>query len=330
MLPLGVVIPTRNSRPYLAAHVAGLKEWIDLAQEIVVVDSFSTDGTVDYLKENLSHPRITFASHPPGLYASWNHGIAQVRAPYLYIATAGDLVTRAGIQQLVETAQKLDCDVVVSKPTFRDLADAPLPDYEWPIDDVIASLKITSPRKLTKLEALILCAVHARMGLLGSSASDVFRTSMIQRLPYPTDHGNSGDGVWALKHVAEVSWGVFPEKVTSFLIHPPNPSSSPSAANRPEYPRSDAVLRASMDSWRSSGMVSANECTRIKWNELMKLLTSYLDGKAAFDRDRRRGIPWFLNPVAWRNRSLRENSSKRLNALKHQLLAECRESAVTG
>src|SRR4051794_30761037 len=122
MLPLGVVIPTKNSLPYLPAHLAGMREWLGLVEEVVVVDSFSTDGTVDFLKSNLSHPRVTYASHPPGLYASWNHGIAQIRSPYVFIATTGDLITPAGLQQLCQTAEMLACDVVISKPTFRNPA----------------------------------------------------------------------------------------------------------------------------------------------------------------------------------------------------------------
>jgi glycosyltransferase involved in cell wall biosynthesis len=46
MLPLGVVIPTKNSMPYLPSHLEAMREWQDLAEEIVVVDSFSTDGSV--------------------------------------------------------------------------------------------------------------------------------------------------------------------------------------------------------------------------------------------------------------------------------------------
>src|SRR5277367_523651 len=101
MLPLGVVIPTKNSMPYLPAHLEKLREWQDLAQEIVVVDSFSADGTVDFLKSNLAHPKISFLSHPPGLYQSWNHGVGHISARHTYISTTGDTITRAGIEKLV-------------------------------------------------------------------------------------------------------------------------------------------------------------------------------------------------------------------------------------
>jgi len=94
MLPLGVLIPTKDSMAHLPGHVENIRQWQDLVEEIVVVDSFSKDGTLAYLKSHLSHPRLRFLTHPPGLYESWNHGIAHINASCTYIATIGDTITR--------------------------------------------------------------------------------------------------------------------------------------------------------------------------------------------------------------------------------------------
>jgi hypothetical protein len=319
MLPLGVVIPTKNSRRYLDAHLAGLRDWLHLAQEVVVVDSFSSDGTLEYLRKNLSHPRVTYASHPPGLYASWNHGIAQIHTPFVFIATTADLITRAGLERLVQTAENLDCDVVVSKPTFRDPAGQPLPDVHWPIDDIIATLKITSPRKLTKLEAVTFCISLAPGTMLGNSSSDIYRTSVLQRFPFPTDFGTWGDGAWGLMHVAEVSWGIVPEKFSSFLVHPHDVSAAETKSYQ-EARRADEVLRSAGDAWRRSGAMNDDELARVGWDDFMALLNLYLDAKTAFDRRRRRPFPWILNPRAWQNRINRERLAGRLCKLRQRLL----------
>jgi len=55
---------------YLPGQVENFATWIDLAEQVVVVDSFPTDGTVEFLKANLKHPNVLFVSHLPGLYAS--------------------------------------------------------------------------------------------------------------------------------------------------------------------------------------------------------------------------------------------------------------------
>src|ERR1035437_2645280 len=107
MLPIGVVIPTKNSMKYLLGHLENLSTWIDLAEQVVVVDSFSKDGTVDYLKKHLRHPQIKFIDHPPGLYASWNFGISHIASEFCYISTVGDSITRKGIEHLAITALRL-------------------------------------------------------------------------------------------------------------------------------------------------------------------------------------------------------------------------------
>ncbi len=316
MLPLGVVIPTKNSMPYLPRHVAGLRPWLDLAAEVVVVDSYSTDGTVDFLRANLQHPNLRFTSHPPGLYASWNHGIAQLSSRYVSIATTGDTITRAGVGKLVEVAEALTCDVVISRPTFCDVSGQAHPAIPWPADDVIETLAVNQPYRLRQIEAVIFAAIHATDALTGSSASDLFRTEILQRHPFPTDFGTSGDTAWGLMHAAEFAWGIVPDKFSTFALHPTNASAA-EKQSRLTARRVDAVLRAAMESWRSSGVITEQTLPRALWDDLMTELTSYFDAKAAFDQDRRSAVPWVLNPRAWRNRTRRERSAKRLNQLKH-------------
>ncbi len=250
---LGVVIPTKNSQPYLPAHLAGLANWLDLAAEVVVVDSFSTDGTVEYLKENLRHPHVTYSSHPPGLYASWNHGIAQIQSTFVYIATTGDLITPDGVKCLLRTADSLACDVVISKPTFRDLNGQPLPDKFWPIDDIIKTLNITAPRKLSKLEAVIFAVMQMKGALLGSSASNLYRTGVMKRLPFPTEFGN--DGRWCLGVAARAGSGVGSSVRTFFVV----PRSSRRGVGRREEDLSGSAARR-RGAARSDGLMAAFGC----------------------------------------------------------------------
>src|SRR5436309_9508919 len=113
---LTVIVPTKNSRPYLPAHMASMREWLDLAAEVIVVDSESQDGTVDYLRSELKHPKVRYLAHPPGLYASWNFAISHVETEFVYISTAGDTITREGIETLLKTITSFNCDVALSKP----------------------------------------------------------------------------------------------------------------------------------------------------------------------------------------------------------------------
>src|ERR1700761_342377 len=106
MLPVGVLIPTRNCMALLPEHVESMRGWLDLAEEIVVVDSDSRDGTKAFLKDKLSGRNVRFFEHPPGLYESWNFGLERMTARYVYISTVGDSITRAGLEHLAETAEE--------------------------------------------------------------------------------------------------------------------------------------------------------------------------------------------------------------------------------
>jgi hypothetical protein len=318
-LPLSVVIPTKDSIRYLEAHVDGLRPWLDLVEEFIVVDSHSTDGSVEFLRTHLPSEKSRFLSHPPGLYASWNYGISQVKSTYFFIATTGDTITTDGIIKLVTTAEELEADVVISKPTFRSEDDQPRPSPRWPIDDIIKTLGCTGGRRLHQLEALLFTATNPEGAMLGSSASNLYRTATFQRFPFPTEFGSQGDGVWAWLHAAEIAWGVIPDKISSFLLHP-HTGVHPHGAS-PIKPAAATILSESMHRWLDQGIVEQTTYDRLRWNQLINLLSSYLDAKMAFDADRRKALPWALNPRAWQNRAARNSAKVRLYQLKREILS---------
>ena len=315
---LGVLIPTRNSATLMPDHIAALNRWVEVADEVVVMDSFSTDGTVEMLQERLRHRNIRFCSHPPGLYASWNAGLQELTADYAYISTVGDTITGEGIQTLLSAATSLQADVVISKPVFRRPGGEEVA-MEWPVDDIIRSLRVTAPRRLHPLEVITFAAVHAAQALSGSCASNVFRTQVLQRFAFPTEFGTAGDGIWSLQHAADVTWGVVPEKCSTFLMHPTTLSQ---AENRlkPGAARVDTVLRTAVDAWRRTGVVTEADLAVIEWDEMERALTGYLDAKTGFDRFRKARWPWILHPLAWQTRLRRDQMRKRLAALKGQAL----------
>jgi glycosyltransferase involved in cell wall biosynthesis len=315
---LGVLLPTRNCASRLKPHLAAMQSWLDLADEIVVVDSFSVDGTEELLRRELKHPNRQFISHPPGLYESWNAGLQRLSTEYAYISTVGETITRSGLQQLLEAAETFEADVVISKPLFKTVEGAAV-HREWPIDDVIRTLRITSARRLTRLEAMIFAFAHATGALTGSCASDLFRTVCLRRLPFPTEFGTAGDGAWGLQHAAEVSWAVVPGNFSTFLCHPTDVAQ---AENRPhpDAPSLSDLLRSSTARWQQAGLVSAGELAQIRWSELEAAVKAYLAAKSDYDLLRKRRLPWFLLPRSWRARARRKNLFARLDSRKRAAL----------
>jgi glycosyltransferase involved in cell wall biosynthesis len=319
MLPIGVVLPTRNSAAHLPRHLESMQAWVDLVQEIVVVDSDSTDGTVDLIKTGLKHERLTVLNHPPGLYQSWNHGIAKITAPYVYLSTVGDTITGEGLQRFCQTAQKLDCDVVLSKPNFFSPAGNRLRDIHWPIDEIINSLGLKRPRRLKKTEAVLFALTSSGGAMTGSCASDLFRTRALQRHPFPTEFGVAGDGAWGIKYAAYLSWAVEPGRFSTFLKHPPNVS-EPDRKNERQAPAWEELARQAVEAARRDGALTGEEWTCLKMDELLGALVQYQKEKQAFDVFRNGSFPWILNPVAWGTRVRRNQALESLREIKRQVL----------
>jgi hypothetical protein len=321
---LGVLVPTRNSAVLLPAHLSAMQSWLDLAEQVVVVDSFSTDGTEALLRHGIRHPALRVLSHPPGLYASWNAGLQVITTRHVYISTVGDTITRAGLEQLLDTARRLETDVVISKPAFqRPNGDAV--DATWPIDDIVRSLGVTKPRRLQRLEAVVFACLHATGALTGSCASDLFRIDTLKRFPFPTEFGTSGDGIWSVRHAAQVSWAVVPDIFSTFLLHATGASQAENPCHL-DAPRADDVLRNAARRWVEEELVSEAELRQLDWDGFQTALTAYLNAKIAFDRYRKNWCPWVVNPWAWRVMTIRTRSRATLESLKQKAL---RSLAIT-
>jgi hypothetical protein len=282
-----------------------MMEWIDLAEEIVVVDSDSRDGTGEMLRERLPTARTTYLTHPPGLYQSWNFGIQNVRAKYTYISTVGDSITRAGLEHLLKAAEGLGSDVVISKPDFISADGRAAPDSPWLIDLIVDRLKIRRPRLLTLTEQFLFTVTNLWCALLGSSASDLYRTDCLKRRPFSAGYGTAGDGAWGVENMFDVKIAVTPQRFSSFRQHEKAYSL---AEYHVESLASKLFLLAQTVIARERRINPAVEpvLKKVCWPELERSLDRARLAHTKLEAYRRRGIPpWFIFPAAWKARSVR-------------------------
>lgn len=319
-LPISVVLPTRNARTLLPRHVQAMRAWLGRVEEVIVVDSESTDGTPEFLREHLSHPRARFLSHPPGLYESWNFGIGQAQSEFTYISTAGDTVTLATLERLAAIAREHSADAVVSLPRFVG-PGARRMHGRWPLERFIARARLRAPRLLTGLEVFLWSALHAPGGLLGSSASNLYRTRFLQAHPFPACYRRVGDTGWAVENAFHVRFVVAPGLESEFFVHAPADAPSPERPGetrrrllskarevfaeqlnlvRPP-PHADAFVTALDEFWRASeALLDANECYQ-EW--------------------RRQSRAALLDPRVWRARAKRFSWRRRTAAVRESILA---------
>jgi len=323
MLPFGVVIPTKNSMKYLPNHVQNLCAWIDLAEQVVVVDSFSKDGTVDFLKNKLSHSNIHFMDHPPGLYASWNHAIRRLTTEYCYISTVGDSLTRAGAEHLVSTAKRLHCDVLVSRPDFVNEAGRACEGPDWPMDDVIKRLHLRKPSRLQPIIVVATALTHTGGAITGSCASDLFCTATLQKYPFPLDSGVAGDGAWSLENVGRIVWAVTPEKVTTFRRHPPTASANEIKLGKISNNFTQRA-RHVVDEWLQSCPAEMPVAIGEDIKRLLSASIEYERLARQCNVFRKSKWPWILNPQAWLTRAHRNALRSQVNGLMQKICDQSR------
>jgi glycosyltransferase involved in cell wall biosynthesis len=64
---ISVALTTYNCRSLLMPHLRSMEAWLDLADEVIVVDSRSPDDTLELIRAELRHPRLRIIERDRGL-----------------------------------------------------------------------------------------------------------------------------------------------------------------------------------------------------------------------------------------------------------------------
>jgi glycosyltransferase involved in cell wall biosynthesis len=197
-----------------------MQNWLDLADEIIVVDSHSTDGTNELIRQNLHHPNLKIIERQPGLYESWNQAITATSGKWIYISTVGDVISRQHLEKLLNLGETHGVDVVISPQRFTDEDGQTImqPAYCNPkIYEVLKGRGIAIlPPSATHFYAFVRGKPNA---LLGSVASDLFNGDHLRARPFSTEYGTHGDTAWLLKYARETRLCLLPECGSDFCLH---------------------------------------------------------------------------------------------------------------
>jgi hypothetical protein len=215
-LPVSVILPCRNNLSELEEHVASMVNWVEMVEQVIVVDS-STDNSLDFLRSRLSGNHVEFHSVPPGLYQAWNFGVGLAKSEFCYFSTVSDTISSEGLEHLLTLGQVHGLDAVLSAPNMVDISGAPVP-IEWPIHGCVAHLKeeywIPS-----RSEAVQWLTAFLPFTILGSSASNLYRSDFLKAHPFPTEYGHGGDAAFGAKISPFVRMGITRKICSRFVTH---------------------------------------------------------------------------------------------------------------
>jgi len=296
--------------------------WLDLAEEIVVVDSESTDGTVEFLRGNLPPEKTRFISHPRGLYQSWNFGIRQICSRYTYISTVGDEISREGFAHLMEVAEKFSCDVVVSPPVFISENGRAIRGNAWPVHEIIFFWNLKKEICVEGMMPFLMAWSFLPFAVLGSSASNLYRTGVLQKNPFPTEFGLNGDGAWGLLNALEIRLGITPRPVAFFRKHRKVYRRTEYYTIDPDRRLLDAGLKRLEETLKSRPELK-KQAAQWGLENFIRQKIAVQDWREKLKRQRQLPWLWFFNPVAWHARMSRDAAQKGCKQLLKSAAQQC-------
>lgn len=308
MPSLSVLLPTLNCREMLPAHLESMAKWQDLAAEILVVDSSSNDGTLEFLREHLKHPNVRFLQHPRGLYQSWNFGISQTKGDWVYISTAGDTVTRGLMEALLQTGENLGVDVVISAPHYID-PDGVVTDTDLPSRRLYRSLGLKEETvRLDGLAGFYYSIDSAPFGaLLGSSASNVYRGPHLRAHPFPTGYGTIGDVAWSVQYGFETTFGFIARCDSYFRLHPKAYSAAEYALDMRAIKLFD-LAEKTLKELETKNPALAEKARELELPEICARFRRRAHATEMLNACRVGKMFWTLNPRAWKLRRERKEA----------------------
>lgn len=300
MASLSVVMPTLNCAGMMREHIASMQSWLQLASEVIVVDSDSDDGTPDLIRHELKHSNLQILSHPKGLYQSWNFAIARTTGDWIYISTAGDSITRPQLEHLLDAGNSLGADVVCSPPSFVAMDGAATAALGWPIERILSDFQISTPTLISPLAAFYYAVVCVPCAILGSSASNIYRGDHLRARPFPTDYAMVGDTAWSLKYALDAKYCFTARIDSTFRVH----------AKEYSPPDFDTMSRLNKSLLALARHTYGSHSGQTGHRQEVELFIQHLydleDAQIRYRSARKGGLlPWFLKMEAWSTRTLR-------------------------
>jgi len=218
---ISVLIPVYQCADLLPAHLDFLTTLSGRVHELIWVITDSPDGSCRMAKAAASKMGGKILEVPRGLYEAWNAGIAHATGEFLYISTVGDFMERHdGLDILLNVLRKTRADLVTSPPIIQAWKkEIRAMTQHWPLFVFEKFMSLYDHHVIPREKAAVLQILSGASGLVGSCASCLFRTSILQKFPFPCEHFHYGDTAWLYLHMPEIAIAYSRIPVARFEVH---------------------------------------------------------------------------------------------------------------
>jgi glycosyltransferase involved in cell wall biosynthesis len=173
-IEISIVTPVFNSIRWIELCVRSVRHALQgQSYEHIVVDGGSTDGTLEYLKQQQDIRLIL--GPDKGMYDALNKGMAATRGRILGHLNADEQYDRAGLAQALQKLEQSEADAVFG-PTIM---------LDGQLNFLYLFNQITVPRP-----------IDADWHMPIQTCSFLFRRKIWERCPYPAEYRVVGDHVW--------------------------------------------------------------------------------------------------------------------------------------
>jgi glycosyltransferase involved in cell wall biosynthesis len=214
---ISIVTPVFNSTRWIDLCVRSVRHALQgQSYEHIVVDGGSSDGTLEYLKQQ-QDIRLIFGPDK-GMYDALNKGMAAARGRILGHLNADEQYDRAGLAQAL---QKLD-------QTGADAVFGPTIMLDEHLNFLYLFNQITVPRP-----------IDADYQMPVQTCSLLYHRHVWEREPFPSEFRMAGDHVW-IRRQFKKGWGLTVSRlpIGLFVWHPDQLAPSHIGGKR-ENPTSD-------------------------------------------------------------------------------------------
>jgi hypothetical protein len=142
--------------------------------------------------------------------------------------------------------------------------------------------------------------------MMGSSASNLYRAAPLQSSPFPTDFAHIGDTAWGVQNSLRIRTAITPAKCADFVIHPNEGNFRPEQ----EIELEQKLLTAAREALREALSTGAVPLGTEGLAGIFRQYDFHHRQERAWDdeycRRRKKALPWFTNPRAWKARAARD------------------------